>query len=205
MGRPTDADAEATRAKILEAALDALDTVGPNVSLRDIARRAGVSVTIVHRYFGGRAGLVETCIDTYYDDWRLLAETLEREVIGGRAVQDVLDEAVRSAFRLVRRHRAIVRMFYRGVSERGELPPERRATHEAVLGRLAKLLSQGSAVPLPELRLRVQSVIALVTRYGLGSHIELAGVLGAEDASPADAERALLDHLVGVATLLLAA
>jgi AcrR family transcriptional regulator len=56
--RPRKRDAQATRERILEAAIDRFARLGyDSASLRDIAAGAGVDVALIGRYFGGKEGL----------------------------------------------------------------------------------------------------------------------------------------------------
>ncbi len=51
---------DAVRRALVEAAADALAAAGPSsVSVRDVARQAGVNHGQVHHYFGGKRGLLE--------------------------------------------------------------------------------------------------------------------------------------------------
>ena len=56
------ADARDNRAKILAAARSAFESVGPEASLRDIARRAGVAQGTVHRHFPTKQALFSAII-----------------------------------------------------------------------------------------------------------------------------------------------
>jgi AcrR family transcriptional regulator len=54
---------EAVRAALIEAAADMLGERGPkNLSVRDLADRAGVNHGQVHHYFGGKRGLLEAAM-----------------------------------------------------------------------------------------------------------------------------------------------
>lgn len=54
---------DAVRAALVEAAADALADAGPSsVSVREVARRAGVNHGQVHHYFGGKRGLLEAAM-----------------------------------------------------------------------------------------------------------------------------------------------
>jgi AcrR family transcriptional regulator len=56
--RPRRRDAQATRARILAAAMDRFGRLGyEGVSLREIAADAGADVALIGRYFGGKEGL----------------------------------------------------------------------------------------------------------------------------------------------------
>jgi AcrR family transcriptional regulator len=56
-------DAQATRARILEAAQHAFSATGySHTGIRDIARRAGTSSTLLLRYYGSKASLFEAAL-----------------------------------------------------------------------------------------------------------------------------------------------
>lgn len=60
---PRKRDAQATRARILEAAQHAFSETGySHTGIRDIAQRAGTSSTLLLRYFGSKAGLFEAAL-----------------------------------------------------------------------------------------------------------------------------------------------
>jgi AcrR family transcriptional regulator len=60
---PRKRDAQATRARILEAAQQAFSVTGySHTGIRDIARRAGTSSTLLLRYYGSKAGLFEAAL-----------------------------------------------------------------------------------------------------------------------------------------------
>ena len=59
MSRPRRADAERNRGKILDAARAALAEPGADVSMAEIARRAGVGMATLYRNFPGRRELLE--------------------------------------------------------------------------------------------------------------------------------------------------
>ncbi|MFM5930488.1 MAG: TetR/AcrR family transcriptional regulator [Novosphingobium sp.] len=60
---PRKRDAEATRARILAAAQRAFSETGySHTGIRDIARIAGTSSTLLLRYFGSKAGLFEAAL-----------------------------------------------------------------------------------------------------------------------------------------------
>ena len=54
---------DAVRAALVKAAAEALSAAGPrSVSVREVARRAGVNHGQVHHYFGGKRGLLEAAM-----------------------------------------------------------------------------------------------------------------------------------------------
>jgi len=63
---------EATRRRLLEAASEELVEREGALEVASVAARAGVSVGLLYRYFGSKAGLVAAVVQDFYD--RLLAE-----------------------------------------------------------------------------------------------------------------------------------
>lgn len=60
---------EAVRSALIEAAADMLGERGPkNLSVRDLAERAGVNHGQIHHYFGGKRGLLEATMRTLAAD-----------------------------------------------------------------------------------------------------------------------------------------
>ncbi|MFM6932299.1 MAG: TetR/AcrR family transcriptional regulator [Novosphingobium sp.] len=61
---PRKRDADATRQRILEAAQQAFSETGySHTGIREIARRAGTSSTLLLRYYGSKAGLFEAALE----------------------------------------------------------------------------------------------------------------------------------------------
>lgn len=85
---PRRADAVANRAKVVAAARQAFEAEGLDVSLDEIARRAGVGAGTVHRHFATKAELVDT----------VLAATVEELVVtaGSYATSENVGEALRA-------------------------------------------------------------------------------------------------------------
>ena len=72
---PATPKGRATRQRLLDVARRvALDTNG-DVELAKVAEAAGVVPSLVHRYFGSKAGLVTALVDAFYD--RLQAEVFD--------------------------------------------------------------------------------------------------------------------------------
>lgn len=63
----------ATREKLLQAAAEELVNRDGALEVASVAARAGVSVGLLYRYFGSKAGLVSAVVDDFYD--RMMAET----------------------------------------------------------------------------------------------------------------------------------
>lgn len=61
---PRKRDADATRLRILDAAQQAFSETGySHTGIREIARRAGTSSTLLLRYYGSKAGLFEAALE----------------------------------------------------------------------------------------------------------------------------------------------
>lgn len=62
-GRPMRADARRNRERVLEAARDAFADHGPDASLEDIAKSAGVGIGTLYRHFPNRQALQQAVFD----------------------------------------------------------------------------------------------------------------------------------------------
>lgn len=90
--RPRKRDAQATRARILAAAMEQFAQGSyEKVSLRDISSEAGVDVALISRYFGGKEGLFTEALKASIHPDRLqawehakLPAELARSMAGGR-------------------------------------------------------------------------------------------------------------------------
>lgn len=223
MARPVNANADETRRRVLSSACQLFAQNGVrDTSIRQVAREAGVSLGAVHHYFGSKAELRRRCVATLYgalstslhpvaevfdealDELRAAGDT-------GAALETLLDRVIRDGFRFAREHDAALRLLMRGVAESGELDPEWRArAHLVFLDQTSRALAPMLGRPVAELRLLVQSVIALGMRYAVASPLELAlmtGVAGADatavsDTQASEALARIADHLVAVGQAL---
>ncbi|MCQ4125243.1 TetR/AcrR family transcriptional regulator [Rhodococcus erythropolis] len=69
MSRELSAKGQATRQRLLDAAVEYLAADG-TVEVAKIAEAAGVSPSVIYRYFDGRDGLVAAVVDGFYDDYQ---------------------------------------------------------------------------------------------------------------------------------------
>jgi AcrR family transcriptional regulator len=89
---PRKRDAAATRARILEAAQRAFSQTGySHTGIREIARAAGTSSTLVLRYFGSKAGLFEAALVAAMPVASVLSQP--RETLGRTLAEGLLDPA----------------------------------------------------------------------------------------------------------------
>lgn len=202
MARPVGADAEATRARILDCASRLFSAAGfGDTSMRDIARAAQVSLATVHHYFGSKDELYRASVDSMYEELSALRGELTEQVASASSPSDIVEQAVRATFRFAREHRAAVQLSMRAVIDTGELPEERRT------GMLLPFLDEGAPLLAgltgqseDRVRLALQSMNHLIARYALTTARELAVITRAPEAR---AERAIEDHLVDTARRLL--
>ncbi|MFI5623773.1 TetR/AcrR family transcriptional regulator [Nocardioides sp. NPDC051685] len=92
--RPRRADAVANRAKVVAAAREAFATAGLEVSLDEIARRAGVGAGTVHRHFATKAELVDTVLAAAVEDLVVTAESYAASEDAGGALRAFLRHLV---------------------------------------------------------------------------------------------------------------
>lgn len=89
---PRKRDAVATRARILEAAQRAFSETGySHTGIREIARAAGTSSTLVLRYFRSKAGLFEAALTAAMPVAAVLSQP--RETLGRSLAEGLLDPA----------------------------------------------------------------------------------------------------------------
>lgn len=204
MGRPINADADATRRRILGSALELFSGHGVDgVSIRDIARAADVSLGMVHHYYGSKDELYGACIAAMDAELRVLQAELEDELARGGALPDIVARGIVRGYRFACAHSVATRLLMRQVVESGELPSARREGMQMpFLARASALLGGALGRDPGELRLALQSLVSIVVRYAIGSDRELAQFAGTSDL--AAARVAVERHLMDVATSLLA-
>lgn len=196
MARPANADAHATRTRILAAAMRLFADVGRGqTSIRDIAREAGVSLGMVNHYFGSKEALYDQCVASTSAELSELRGHLAPLFLRAQNPRAAVDAGVRAAFQFACEHRDASRFALRGVLESGEIDPRRRdELLVPYLDAASTLLSGYGGLPAPALRLPLQSLVFLVGRYAISSAGELAASTGLTDEDAARA--AVADHLV---------
>ena len=201
MARPVNADAAATRRRILDSAGGLFAAGGPGrTSVRQIAAEAGVSLAMIHHYFGSKGALYAACVDAMYEDLAELQVELMAALAPGGSPAEIIERAVRTGFRFARGHRIANRLLWRQVVEAGTLDADRRDRYQApFLEGLSAALAAASGRTAADWRLPVQSLTFLVSRYALSEDSELAFFSGRGDPAAA-----VEDHLVACARQLLA-
>jgi AcrR family transcriptional regulator len=202
MARPVAADAAATKQSILDATLDLLEESWPPPSTRAVARKAGVSVAIVHHYYGNKKGLTDACIDTMYAELSKLGMELASELRTGKPKEQLLEETTRTGYAFARRHRSALRLLTLEVAEHAALDPSRkRMTEGPFLAIAADGLSSELSITVAEARLRLRTILSTVSRYATLSDEDLAKTTGLPVGPGLHA--AVEAHLVSLVRLLL--
>jgi AcrR family transcriptional regulator len=200
MGRPANADAEATRARILQSAVTLFAEHGlGSTSVRDVAGAADVSLAMVGHYFGSKDELYDACIGAIYAELATMNDQLTWELAAQGPPGELFARAVAVSFRFAREHRTAVRLLVRAAVSSGELHPRGRKLLMSALDAVSGALGARLGRPASELRLALQSVVFLVARYAAQDEKELAAVVGLSQREKHHAIEAVEEHLIGVA------
>ena len=200
MARPVNADAAATRKRILSSAMTLFARQGGQASVRTIAGNAGVSVGMVHHYFGSKDALYDACVEEMYAELSALQEQLMPSLMAGGPVAVLLEQAVRDGFQFACAHRLAVRLLNRQVVEAGALSADRRMRFQEPFLALTSAAFAHTGQSQTALRLSLQTLVMLIARYALSEPAELAFFV---NDSTQDAAAAVEDHLVALAIHLL--
>ena len=201
MARPANADAEATRARILESAVTLFAEHGlGSTSVRDVAGAAEVSLAMVGHYFGSKDELYDACLGAIYAELSTMNEQFARELATQVPPEELIARAVAIAFRFARKHRTAVRLMVRAAVSTGELHPRGRQLLMNALEVVSTTLGARLDRPASELRLALQSVVFLVARYAAQDEGEHAAVVGLPARERRHAVEAVEKHLVRLAS-----
>lgn len=206
MTRPKNADSEETWQKIVDAALEVMandENDGIDVSLRDVATRAGVSLGTIHYYFATREALFEACLDGHYAGLDALVQELGGEVARSEPKPNraLLESCLRRIHRFALQQRPRLRLRAATNAARGFLHPERQMrVRGPYLDGFAALLEPRVDVDRESVRKVIQSMTYLVTQYVLLTDPELEQIVGARGD---EGRQRVEDHLAEVTLRLL--
>jgi AcrR family transcriptional regulator len=187
MVRPRDGDSAVTYNQIVDAAQRVLCTDGPaKLSFRRVATEAEVAIGTVTYYFDDRAGLVEACMDGYYEELERLTKPLAAEFAQASEPARVIVRAAEQLTRFAFDHRGAVRLRLLSNAELGEVAPRRR-THFAapILSVVIATASQMLGMDPDDARLTTYSINYAVMRYAAMSDAELCETTAAADTEAA--------------------
>jgi AcrR family transcriptional regulator len=203
MARPVAADAEATRRRILAAAVELVSAHGiDGTTVRDVAAAAKVSLATVLHYYGSKDGLYAACVEAMDQQLAQLRDRLAAEVVPGRSGEAILEAMVQAAWLFAREHKVAHRLVLRAVLDKGSLPPAR--IEQLVLPSLQdaeELLSPLLGISPLRARMALQTFVHLLARYAIYSNHELKVIT--KTSSEAEALATIGGHLVDVARGLL--
>lgn len=112
MGRPepTEEERQARRAGLLDAAVEAIRRQGPDVSMEDLAKAAGVTKPILYRNFGHRDGLTTALAARFAHG---LQETLVSAMAAGNPPGETLVKTIDAYLAFVERDPEVYRFLVR--------------------------------------------------------------------------------------------
>ena len=204
MPRPKGANGKNTKKRILRSAsaLFAKRGVG-KTSTREIGRAAGVSLAMIHHYYGSKEALYRSCVAEMDAELSTLKESLSAVLAPGRPLPESIDTVVRTCFRFARAHQDAVRLTLREAIDENQHPNERRETLLLpFLDEGASLLTLLLGRSTADLRATLLSLNYLVVRYALTSERELRLTL-TEGVDDGDILKTVENHLVLTASRLL--
>ena len=198
MPRPVHADAEATRRRLVDAAIWLFARDGfAGASTRDLAGRAGVNVATLSYYFKSKRGLYEAAVDEVYKRIGRRAATVLAGV-DPSDIHDVLDRLYTAA----RAERDGIRLLVRQILDYGRLTPRTEARHFVPeTEQAAQLIARQLGCPTERARSALVTTAYLVSRYVIQDEASLAAAFGSPSA--AAAHRRVVKSLATVARALL--
>jgi AcrR family transcriptional regulator len=202
VARPVDADAAATKARVLHAASKLVSERGiEGTSIRDVAAAAKVSLATVVHYFGNKEGLYEACIAAMYAELEELRTALFASVTATN-LDGLVKDVVHAAWAFVRAHKPAHRILLRNILDEGGMRSEHREKYlRPFLDDVGAMLAPATGLPKVHVRLTAQTVVHLTVRYAFHNAAELEIITGERDADRAHA--AVEKHIVDVARAML--
>ncbi|MEM9696022.1 MAG: TetR/AcrR family transcriptional regulator [Myxococcota bacterium] len=176
---------EGSAAQIVGVAIEVLQTKGPaHLTAREIARRAGISVSLINHHFGGKEALMEQCLSRLYEalaaeesQWRRRIEEADEARLG-----ELCASVAEAGYRFGCRWRPLVRYGWKRVAERGGLPPVwRDAVQEPLLSTWGRLLAERSDFEASLVRLRLHAAVTHIARLAIASETDLHALVGEGD------------------------
>ena len=205
MARPINADASATRNRILERASALFAQRGAGqTSIRSIASEANVSLAMVHHYFGSKGELYAACVESMYLELAGLRDSLFEELQASThaSPSEFLEQVVRTGWRFVRSHRSAMRLVMRDVIDQGEIPEERMTAFLVpFLDYAGALFTSASSGRQTYVRTALQGLVFMFVRYSLSNPEEIQLIVQSDDEDTAN--KLLEDNLVRMAQSLL--
>ena len=204
MARPRNANAELTRQRILDAAIQRFADHGlKGTSLRAIGGDAGVTFATVHHHFGDKSSLYERCLEASYEELGGVRAVLG-QALGAMdgGVSDKLEALARSAFRFATEHASRSRFLLRATLYEDAASERTKRSQRDYLDVTSAVLAPVLGRPAQELRVPLQGLMFLLTRLAVMSDEERSIIAGATDPTRTHEELADYVASVALATLL---
>lgn len=174
--------------------MNAFQDRGPEaVSLREIARAAEVSVSVVHHYYGSREALHTACLSVLYSQWELQAAEIFRELAKPTTdYRAAFESCVRLGYEFGRKHHMLMKLELRQLLETGEVEEQWRHANVEFMNRVAEALAPASELSLAQRRFAARNILFLTTRYAIATDLEVVDLFG-ED--PETCREMIVKHL----------
>ena len=149
MGRPepTEQEREARRAQLLDAAVEAIRRHGPDVSMEDLAKAAGVTKPILYRNFGHRDGLTTALAARFALG---LQDTLRSAMVAGNAPRETLEKTIDAYLAFVERDPEVYRFLVRRLLVNEQQSSKAPASPELTVGNFVSQVGSQVALVLGE-------------------------------------------------------
>ena len=191
----TPEDSVTTKERLLAVTLSILHEEGANgLTIRKIAERAGVSVSVVHHHYINKQGLVDACKTHFYQGvGAAIADVIAQAPTTPVAIS--IERAIRTLWKYGRDNVAVLRVLASDASADGQIIDQYRS-YDA-----RPFLAMATSVLAPKLglsektaRARVHALGIMLTRFAISSDSELASLFGEEGAQAVhDAENELVE------------
>ncbi|MDP1820678.1 MAG: TetR family transcriptional regulator [Acidimicrobiales bacterium] len=109
-----DARRELRRAQLLDAAVEAIATLGPGATMEQLARQGGVTKPILYRHFRDRQGLITALADRFSLS---LMDELDAALAGTADSRELLDSTVDTYLRFIEREPSLYRFLLQHVGD----------------------------------------------------------------------------------------
>lgn len=202
------ADPPDSRGKIIEAAIEVLRERGPaQLSGREVARRAGVSVSLINHHFDGVDGMMEASLQLFFSELaRVEAEWRPRLSTDERPVAEVLADAGEVGLDLCRKWQALLRYNLKRIAESGGIAaPMPAGVQEALIAGWTQPIAARTGLDVRRVRLRFHSGVAHVARLATASPKDVRELLGEPHASDDEVDAALREHVHDLARFVVSA
>ncbi|MBO6935456.1 MAG: TetR/AcrR family transcriptional regulator [Deltaproteobacteria bacterium] len=192
------AEGSDSREKIIQAAIEVLRERGPaQLSGREVARRAGVSVSLINHHFDGVDGMMEASLQLFFSELaRVEGEWRPRLATEERPVAEILSDAGAVGLRLCRKWQALLRYNLKRIAEGGGIAaPMMPGVQEALIAGWTKPIAERTGLDIQRVRLRFHSGVAHIARLATASPKDVRELIGEPHASDEEVDAALLDHV----------